>query len=354
MALRRYWASGFQPLGTQFNLGFQQSASSGHRTQPSSRKQLRRFTSQKAASVENETNLAAAVTATTTAAAAGVGLGWSSNVARRQRLRRELERIGLDESALALDSEHELNERAKDAVESYLRPQTEEELAIAAVPGQARFVASRVAEAVMTVQADSNEELCNEDRTAEELELKSKIAKLPLTIILHGLTSETVGCLIRTCEAAKVSLIIISNDTPGPPDPRVLKTSLRAEDYVSHQRYEGNDLGNLMDELRADGLELWGMAPASSAVQNGCTNKVIVDLLDSSDQALQGKSWPRALFVGNEPGGALDPSIADKLDVLVHLGNRESPPEDQLGAAISASVVIYDMLRQWNNYGTFQ
>ena len=56
--------------------------------------------------------------------------------------------------------------------------------------------------------------------------------------------------------------MLLCNDTPGPPNPAVLKTSLGAEDRVPFT-YSGS-LSATLQNLRNRGVSIWGLAAAAT------------------------------------------------------------------------------------------
>ncbi|CAK9117177.1 unnamed protein product [Durusdinium trenchii] len=145
----------------------------------------------------------------------------------------------------------------------FLKPNAEE-LGPAMLPGRARSVAGKVVEELQRGRqaAASSEGLRNWDRSQEELKLKRPKEELKpdlpsMTVLLDGLNPEEVGCLMRTCEAAGVQELLLCGQTPGPPDVRVLKTSLKAEAFLPHRRVGPLELE--LWRLQKAGVQTWSL-----------------------------------------------------------------------------------------------
>ncbi|CAE7194049.1 unnamed protein product, partial [Symbiodinium sp. CCMP2456] len=159
---------------------------------------------------------------------------FSSLQERLGRLCRELHNLGLE---LNQDLPSQVP-GSWDLAQAFLEPEDDEELGRAMVPGAARSVAGKLAEEWQRGRADAAVELRNWDRTEQEIAGKEGDRR-PLTVLLSDLSPQEVGCLLRTCEAAGVPEVVLCDDTPGPPDPAVLKTSLQAEDFLRIRRAAG-------------------------------------------------------------------------------------------------------------------
>ncbi|CAE7651510.1 unnamed protein product, partial [Symbiodinium pilosum] len=103
-------------------------------------------------------------------------------------------------------------------------------------------------------QADAAVALRNCDRTEQEIG-GCEGRQQPLTVLLSDLLPQEVGCLLRTCEAAGVSEVVLCGNTPGPPDPKVLKTSLQAEDFLRMRRAASAE--RELQRLATAGMQVW-------------------------------------------------------------------------------------------------
>jgi len=147
--------------------------------------------------------------------------------------------------------------KAWHSLETFLDPRDAEERGVAMLPGRARSVAGSIVEELQRGRQKSAEGLRNWDRTEDELREMQSAQRLPLTILLDGLGPQEVGCLMRTCEAAGVQELLLCDDTPGPPDARVLKTSLKAEVFLPCRRV--GPLETELPRLEEAGFQTWSL-----------------------------------------------------------------------------------------------
>jgi len=154
---------------------------------------------------------------------------------RYHRLQREIRHLG--EVADLEDLKTQVP-KAWHVVEKFLDPCDAEERGVAMLPGRARSVAGSVVEELQRGRQASQEGLRNFDRTAEELqELQS----------LHGSPSDPL--------VQRVQELLLCGETPGPPDARVLKTSLKAEEFLPHRKV--GPLKFELERLEEAGIQTW-------------------------------------------------------------------------------------------------
>ncbi|CAE7602754.1 unnamed protein product [Symbiodinium sp. CCMP2592] len=178
-----------------------------------------------------------------------ISLYWL-DLERFGRLCRELHNLGLE---LTQDLPNQVP-GSWGLAQAFLEPEDDEELGRAMVPGAARTVAGKLAEEWQRGRADAAVELRNWDRTEQEIADKEG-DRQPVTVLLSDLSPQEVGCLLRTCEAAGVPEVVLCDDTPGPPDPGVLKTSLQAEDFLCIRRAAG--AAKELQRLAEAGMQVW-------------------------------------------------------------------------------------------------
>eukprot|EP00435_Cladocopium_sp_Y103_P057981 s2248_g20.t1 len=249
---------------------------------------------------------------------------------RYHRLQRELRHLG--EVAELEDLKTQVP-KARHVVESFLDPSDAEERGVAMLPGRARSVAGSVVEELQRGRQASQEGLRNFDRTEEELqELQALhegngpsgelVQRVPLTVLLDGLCPHEVGCLMRTCEAAGVQELLLCGETPGPPDARVLKTSLKAEEFLPHRKV--GPLKLELERLEEAGIQTWTLEWLSK-VPGGRRAPLIPEV----------PSPPVALAL------SADPLRHHRRIVVPCIGNGFS-------MGVIGSVVIYQFLRCLN------
>lgn len=259
------------------------------------------------------------------------------------RLQRELECLGIDPDIVKVAHPmHAFIKPAWSAVNAFQHPVSPEALAVSQVPGRARVVASIVANVFLQAQARATTELCNVDRTADELLQKPLGPVLPLTVILDGLLPHDVGCLLRTCETARVQLVLLCGNTPGPLEPAVLKTSLGAEEHVAYRH--ADDLDTELQRLRKEGTTVWALTTCGLHYVNSN-----IDSLDFYDATALELPSPLALVVTTH-GHISSETAAVGCDLLVCLQSPgPSSNSNLLGSAVVGSVAIYEILQRWQN-----
>ncbi|HOE95025.1 MAG TPA: RNA methyltransferase [Candidatus Sumerlaeota bacterium] len=151
--------------------------------------------------------------------------------------------------------------------------------------------------------------------------------RLPIHAVLDNLRSAfNVGSIFRTSDAGRIAALHLCGMTPVPPHPRLLRTSLGAEQHVpwSHEP----DPVAACRALRARGIML-----VAIETQPGAAAHTRFD-------------WPRpvALVFGHEVRG-IRPDVLGCCDAAVRipmLGHKNT-----LNVATAYGVVLYEILRQW-------
>ncbi len=158
-----------------------------------------------------------------------------------------------------------------------------------------------------------------------------RIDRLPVTIVLANVRSlYNVGAFFRTGDAVRVQKLLLAGITAAPPDPRIAKTALGAEETVAWERVESCE--ETLAAHRAQGYQL-------AAIE---TSLQAVDLFDWQP------SFPVCLAFGHEVDG-LSAAILDACDVHVRiptLGLKQS-----LNVATAGGVVLYELLRKYRALG---
>jgi len=128
-------------------------------------------------------------------------------------------------------------------------------------------------------------------------------------LILPNIRScHNVGSIFRTADAFGVDKIFLCGWTPEPPDPRISKTALGAENTIPWERHK--QAGRLIDKLKKDGVQI---------IAAEFTN-------NSIDYRKWKPKFPLALILGHEVKG-ISSSIIKKTDKVVHIpmmGQKES------------------------------
>ena len=134
-----------------------------------------------------------------------------------------------------------------------------------------------------------------------------------------------VGAILRTCDAAGAAHLYLCGISAAPPNPRVLKTSLGAEQWVPWSHHISAEA--VATELRAAGVTL-----------------VAVEVTERSIPHTALTYPPEVAFIfGHEVAGVAEPLIA-QADVTIEipmLGRKNS-----LNVATSVGIVLFEFVRQ--------
>ncbi|MFC1559540.1 TrmH family RNA methyltransferase [Candidatus Margulisiibacteriota bacterium] len=150
-------------------------------------------------------------------------------------------------------------------------------------------------------------------------------AEDPLILILDGLQDPgNLGTIIRSANAFGVSGIIMTADTVSPYNPKVIRGTAGAIFNIGLSSIK--DLNDVSQALKRRGVRL--IATTADAPK----------MLSEAD--LKG---PAAIMIGNEGKGIRPENVemADEVVSIPMVGETES-----LNAAVSASIVLYEVLRQ--------
>jgi tRNA G18 (ribose-2'-O)-methylase SpoU len=153
------------------------------------------------------------------------------------------------------------------------------------------------------------------------------ITGLPVAVLLDNVRSlYNVGAFFRTSDAVRVERLYLAGITAFPPDRRIGKTALGADETVRWERVA--DPSILVGELRERGYEL-------AAVE---TSRQSLDLYDWHPR------FPLCVVFGHEVDG-IRPELLDRMDTHVRipmLGRKGS-----LNVATAGGVVLYELLRKF-------
>ena len=145
-----------------------------------------------------------------------------------------------------------------------------------------------------------------------------------LHLIAHDIRScENIGALFRTADALGVHKIWLTGYTPAPPDPKIQKTALGAENAVVFEKHE--DIEQVLKQLDEEGFTLVGLELGAESV-------------DIRSYAPPDKI---ALLLGTETTG-IPPSLIERCDHLIQIpmhGVKES-----MNVTIAAAIASYAIL----------
>ncbi len=155
----------------------------------------------------------------------------------------------------------------------------------------------------------------------------SRVPPPPVRVVLDNIRSAfNAGSIIRTCEAAGVEHLYLCGITAAPPNPKVLKTALGAEQSLSWSHHL--DVLEVVSSLHDEGFQI-------VSVEQTSAGKSYTEV----DYAAQ-----KVAFVfGHEVMGVAQ-SVLDRSDLTVEIpmyGRKNS-----LNVATAAGVVLFESLRQ--------
>ena len=253
---------------------------------------------------------------------------------RRERLDGALRGIGFDPETLG-EMVYQGTAAARH-YRSFVLPKNQKALETAELPGREVTVAAQVLYAAREAEANAAEYLRNHDYAREEMAASGRgTADHPLVIVLDDLRSAAnVGNIFRLAEAAGVAEVVTCGITPSPPHPTVLKTALGCAERVQHRRFTGAT--EAIEALRGEGFEVWAAETTSRSVSYA----------DMAATREDGSAKKIALVLGNELVGVRVGAMedADHIVSVPTFGVKNS-----LNVATAASVLVFDVLRQWGS-----
>lgn len=156
-------------------------------------------------------------------------------------------------------------------------------------------------------------------------EMIASTKEAPLFLVLETLQDPgNLGTIMRTSEGAKVTGVIMSNDTVDIYNPKTVRSTMGSIFRVPFVYTE--DIKSAISELKAAGVSCYAAHLKGTGT---CFD--------------QDYRKPTAFFIGNE-GNGLSDEVAALADTYIRIpmgGKLES-----LNAAVSAAVLMYETLRQ--------
>jgi TrmH family RNA methyltransferase len=157
----------------------------------------------------------------------------------------------------------------------------------------------------------------------KELLLKAN----PLIVILDGIEKPgNLGAIMRTCDAACVDAVIVSNPQTDIYNHNVIRSSLGT---VFTNRVAVSDVQEIIAWLKSYGIKIYATTPAAKNVYHEC------DFTRSA-----------AIVIGTEHEG-LNKEWLEAADYKIKIPMQGKI--DSLNASVSAGVIIFEMIRQRAN-----
>ena len=156
-----------------------------------------------------------------------------------------------------------------------------------------------------------------------------KADKKEIFVICDNIRSlENVGSIFRTADALGVSKIYLCGITAVPPNEKIAKTALGAEQTVPFEHHK--QTWRLVDTLKKNGIFVVALEQAKNSI----------------DYTKLKPKFPLALIVGHEVKG-VSKKITAKVDSVIHLpmhGKKES-----LNVSVAFGIAGYQMRRYISN-----
>lgn len=156
---------------------------------------------------------------------------------------------------------------------------------------------------------------------------KSNRTNKELIVIAHNIRSlHNVGSIFRTADSFGVSKIILTGYTGAPPDPKIAKVALGAEQFVSWEK--NKSLVRVIKKLKTEGVRV-------VALENNVNRKVYP--LDEYKA-----KFPMALILGEETKG-LTKKILDLVDDTVEI--RMFGQKESLNVSVACGVALFQLTK---------
>ncbi len=147
-----------------------------------------------------------------------------------------------------------------------------------------------------------------------------------LHLIAHNIRSrENVGSLFRTADSLGVSKIWLSGYTPVPPDAKISKVALGAENSVPFEAHSGIDA--VLERLKVHGIPVYALELAPEAI----------DLT-----AFQPPS-EMALLLGTETTG-IPPSLLERCVASIFIPQKGM--KESLNVTIATAIAAWKILQK--------
>ena len=153
--------------------------------------------------------------------------------------------------------------------------------------------------------------------------------KLPVVVVLDNVRSAlNVGSVFRTCDAFKISQIILCGITATPPNNEIRKTAIGAEQSVDYRYFKSTV--QAVETLKSEGYKIIAVEQAEESVS-------LQDLKIENGQKT-------ALVLGNEVKGVDDSvmTLCQQCVEIPQFGTKHS-----LNVSVSAGIVIWEVFNKY-------
>ncbi|MBN1870635.1 MAG: RNA methyltransferase [Candidatus Omnitrophica bacterium] len=162
--------------------------------------------------------------------------------------------------------------------------------------------------------------LTHEEIVARQTE-RLQEPRLPFVVVLNNIRSlYNVGSIFRTCDGAGVGKVWICGITGRPPNTRIAKTALDAQEHIPWEYRE--DIHELFQELKAEGFQ--------------------IVMLEQTEQSCPYNEFkpkaPVCLVVGNEIEG-ISQDISSYCDTAIEI--EMAGVKNSLNVAVAFGIIAY-------------
>ena len=145
-----------------------------------------------------------------------------------------------------------------------------------------------------------------------------------LDLIAHDIRSrENVGSLFRTCDSLGVNKLWLTGYTPRPPDAKISKVALGAEQAVVFEY--APDVFEVIARLKRNGVTVYALELAP----------------DATDLADVHSSGPLALVLGTETTG-VPPSVIEACDGAIKI--TQQGMKESMNVGVAAGIAAWAIL----------
>ena len=170
--------------------------------------------------------------------------------------------------------------------------------------------------------------LYNEELRRIGVEEYKQAQKAPVTVVLDNVRSgHNVGSAFRTCDAFRISKIVLCGICATPPSPEIHKTALGAEFSVDWEHYD--DTVEAVRALKEQGWTLVGVEQAE--------NSTMLQEFVPED----GKRY--AFVFGNEVFG-VEQDVMDLCDMALEI--PQAGTKHSLNVSVTVGIVLWDAIRR--------
>ena len=204
----------------------------------------------------------------------------------------------------------------------------------------ARRAAHHIAHLLREEAANAAEYLRNNDAAIDHAMRRASSPNAVRFLLDNVRSAYNVGSIFRTADTANCAEVITCGFTPHPPNPKLAKTAFGALESVP-TRHEESTL-HAIRALQAQGVTVYAMETTDRS-RSYC-DVAFPRPSQGDDGGGGGGGGGVALVLGNEEIG-VDTAVMAAVDGLIEIPTFGF--KNSLNVASAASIVVYEVLRQW-------